>query len=159
MAKARLFGRTLAVGLERNLTATIDLSNFAAPRVLTVDPGPIPQFMAVLNGVLLRGTAQSAQVVNIPPTVSVSMPSLVASSFPLHGQIPVTFSKPIDPASAIATWSPSPAGTAVIGRWWSRERTSLTFMPEGVLPAGVTCTLDLAASRTPAARAWCGAAP
>jgi hypothetical protein len=142
---ARLFGRTLALGLERNLTVTMDLADFAAPRKLTVDQGPIPQFMAMLNGVLLRGTALSAQVVNIPPTVSASIPSIVANSFPLHGQIPVTFSKPIDPASANLV-TLTCAGTAVIGQVLvALERTSLSFIPEGALPAGIACTLDLAA--------------
>jgi hypothetical protein len=145
MTKARLFGRTLAVGLERNLTATIDLTDFAAPRVLTVDLGAIPQFMAVLNGILLRGTAQSAQVVNIPPTVSISIPSLTASSFPLHGQIPVTFSKPIDPAS-VRTVTLTCAGTGIEGQVVvALERTSLRFIPMAALPAGVSCTLNLAA--------------
>jgi hypothetical protein len=141
---ARLFGRTLAAALQRNLTALIDLADFTAPRVLTVDQGPLPQFMAVLNGVLLRGTAQSAQVVSIPPTISISIPAPTASSFPLHGQVPVTFSKPIDAASAKITFTC--AGSVVEGQVVvALERTSLSFIPQVALPPGVSCTLDLSA--------------
>lgn len=145
LTKACLFGRTLAAGLARNLTTTIDLSDFAAPRVLAVDQGEVPQFMAVLNGVLLRGVARGAQVVSIPPTISAPIPAPTASSFPLHGQIPVTFSKPIDPSSAstvtLACAGMTIAGQAVV----ALARNSLSFIPSVLLPANASCTLDLTA--------------
>ena len=145
MSFARLFGRTLAVGLERKLVATVDLSDFAAPRVLTVDPGALPQYIAIVNGILFRGTGTSATVANVPPTVSISVPPLTASSFPLHGQIPATLSKAIDPASATSvSVTLTCGGTRILGQVVvSLARTALTFLPDELLPAGTRCTLDL----------------
>jgi hypothetical protein len=146
---ARLFGRTLAVGLERNLVATVDLSDFSAPRVLTVDPGPLPEYLAVVNGVVFRGVGTTATVANLPPTVSVSMPPLTAASFPLHGQIPVTFGKPIDAATATSLYvtltcgGVRVSGTVIV----SLARTALTFLPDQLLPALSACTLDLSGVR------------
>lgn len=149
VASAKLFGRTLAVGLERGSFSTIDLSDFTKPRALTTNKGALPKFLAIQGGNVISGTGTQGEVGGVPPVVSATVPALQRAEFPLNAPIPVVFNKPIDAASAtpesvkLSCNGQPIAGTVVV----SIDRLTVTFRPSTPLPAGATCTLDLSQVR------------
>lgn len=146
---AKLFGRTLAVALERGSFHTIDLSDFAKPRALTTNKGALPKFLTMQNGNLFFGTGSSATAAGVPPVIATSVPSLQRQSFPLDAPIPVVFSKPMAAASVTAlTVKLQCSGQAIAGAAsLSDDRLTVVFRPAAALPAGASCTLDFTGVR------------
>lgn len=148
---ARLFGRTLAVALERGSFHTIDLSDFTRPRALSTNKGGLPALLALHSGNLVFGTRTQVQLAAIPPAIAATVPELQRRAFPVGGVIPVSFTKRIDAASATSatvtlSCNGAPiAGAVVVGL----GRLSLSFRPSDPLPLGVGCTLDLSGVRDP----------
>jgi hypothetical protein len=146
---AKLFGRTLAVGLERGAFSTIDLANFTNPRALTTNKGALPKFLAIQGGYLISGTGSRGEVGGVPPVVAAAVPDLQRASFPVNAPIPVVFSKAIDPASAttdsvkLTCGEQAIAGSVVV----SLDRLTVTFRPASALPTGASCTLDVSGIR------------
>ncbi len=145
----KLFGRTLAVALERGSFHTIDLSDFAKPRALTTNKGALPKFLTVQNGNLFFGSGAGATAAGVPPAVAASVPSLQRQSFPLDAPIPVVFSKPVAAASVTAaTVKLQCSGQAVAGvASVSDDRLTVVFRPAAALPIGASCALDLTGVR------------
>jgi uncharacterized repeat protein (TIGR02543 family) len=146
VSAARLFGRTLLVGLDRNFVSTIDVSSFAQPRAVTTNRGTLPSQMAIVGGNVMMGDRLKGSVRGIPPVLAGRVPDLVTKSFPLSGQIPVTFSKQIDPASVtsqtVKLWC---AGQVIAGRpYVTPDNLTLRFQPAAALPAQAPCMLDVA---------------
>jgi len=140
---ARLIDRTLVVALSRGLVAAIDLSNYAAPRAITSNPGTLPSFIALVAGNVVLGSGSAAQVLGVPPVISSGLPSVVQNSVPLNGIIPVTFSKLISAAS-LAGVSLSCGGSAVAGAAaLSPDGKTVLFRPTAALPANASCALSL----------------
>ncbi|MFO0677543.1 MAG: Ig-like domain-containing protein [Polyangiaceae bacterium] len=142
---AKLFGRTLLVGLARNYVSSLDLSDFTLPKAVTTNKGTLPAFMVVVNGNAVWGTGKDAQVVGVPPVVTTVIPAIIKTDFPADGQIPVTFSKPIDPASATAdavkvSCNATPVtGTIVV----SFDKLTVSFRASSALPLGANCSIDV----------------
>ncbi len=145
----KLFGRTLAVALDRGSFHTIDLSDFAKPRALTTNKGALPKFITVQNGNLFFGTGTSATAAGVPPVVAASVPSLQRQSFPLDAPIPVVFSKPVGASSVtVETVRLQCSGQAVVGAASvSDDRLTVVFRPGAALPTGASCVLDLTGVR------------
>ena len=144
IASAKLFGRTLVATLDRGTVAAVDVSDWSAPRVVTATPGVSPTYVNVTNGTLVFGSGKSATVANVPPTITAAVPQPIVHDYPLQAQIPVTFSKPVDPASATTTTvTLTCGGTAVSGQVLvAPDWMSLTFLADALLPEGASCTLD-----------------
>lgn len=149
VAAAKLFGRTLAVGLERGSFHTIDISDFARPRTLTTNKGELPKFLSVQGGNLFFGSGSRGEVGGVPPVVAAAVPTLQREDFPLDAPMPVVFSKPIDPASVspesvrLLCGGQPVAGTVTV----SPDRLTVSFRPAAALPAGASCALDVSAVR------------
>jgi hypothetical protein len=151
VSTARLFGRTLLVGLERGFLSTVDVTDFTKPHALTTNKGSLPTFVNIVEGNVIFGSGNQGSVVGIPPVVSAVVPTLLQGNFPVDGQIPVTFSKPID----LTTVSPDTvkltcngvviAGTTVV----SLDRLTLTFRGTAALPTAASCVLDVSGVKDP----------
>ncbi len=140
----RVIGRTLVVGLERQLVSVLDLSDFTQPRAVTSNTKTLPSWVALVDGNLVFGSGTSGTVAAVPPFVAGRVPKLTTSSFPRYGGIPVTFNKRIDPASATSSTvslkcgGPSLEGQVIV----DPDALRLTFRPSTTLPASATCELD-----------------
>ncbi len=149
VSAAKLFGPTLLVGLEKGLTSTIDVTVFAQPTGVTTNKGELPKFFTVVAGNIFMGQPSKGEVRAVPPVVSGVVPALIAKDFPVDGQIPITFSKVIDPASVTAASvvvtcnGQIVAGSPVV----SQDHLSVSFRATSALPMGANCTIDLAGVR------------
>ncbi len=144
VSQARLFGRTLMVGLDRGMVSTIDLSNMSVPRAVTSNKIPLPTFIAAAQGNLFFGTGTAAQVAGVPAFVTATVPAIVAKDFPLNGQVSLGFSKPLDPTTVTAAVvKMSCAGAAVEGTpVLSQDGRVLSFHPTALLPTGKSCKFE-----------------
>ncbi|MDB4992937.1 MAG: Endo,4-beta-xylanase precursor [Myxococcaceae bacterium] len=151
VSAARLFGRTLLVGLDRGALSTLDLTDFTKPRALTTKKGALPAFVNIVEGNVVFGSGKQASVVGVPPVVTAVVPALHQNDFPLDGQIPITFSKAIDVATVstdtvkMTCNGQTIAGTTSV----SLDRLTLTFRGTAALPAGVSCVLDVSGVKDP----------
>jgi uncharacterized repeat protein (TIGR02543 family) len=151
VASAKLFGRTLLVGLDRNYVSTLDVSRFDQPKAVTTNKGALPTQMAIVGGNVMTGDQNKGSVRGIPPVLAGRVPDLVTTSFPLSGQVPVTFSKKIDPASVDgSSVTLACNGQAVTGRpYVTPDNLTVRFQPARSLPAQAKCTLDVSLVRGP----------
>ncbi len=148
VSDARLFGRTLLVGLEdREFVSTVDISNFSAPAVLTTNKGKLPAWFSLVRGNLFMGSGMQGTVNGVEPVFAASVPTRIRDAFPLNGQIPLTFSKQIDPASVTpGALKLTCDGKEVGGTpWLSPDGFTVNFRALADLPSGKKCTLDFSA--------------
>lgn len=144
-----LSGRAVALTLARGAVSTLDVSDFASPRVLTTNAGALPPWVALTGGTLVLGGATAADVAAIPPFVSGRLPAPTQASLPRQRLVPVTVSKPLDAASVTAqTVRLTCDGALVTGSALQVPgRTTVRFRPADLLPAGAACSLDLTGAK------------
>ncbi len=142
VSSAQLVGRMLVTNNDRGWVTTIDLSNFAAPRVVTNNTGMSGNWVAPVGGNFLTGSAMSGTVSGVAPYPTATIPVSMQNSFPLNGQIPVTFSKAID-ASTMGAVTLTCGGVTIQGTTRLLPNgVTLWFTPSKALTASTACTLD-----------------
>lgn len=141
----RIFGRLLVLSLDRQWISTLDISRPNAPRAVTTNKNTTPNWIGSVAGNLLFGVGKKIDIAAVPPFVTASLPAAIAGAVPLVGRIPVTFSKPIDPATLTTSPGQLLCGNQMIAltATASIDRLRVVFRAAAKLPASTTCSLSL----------------
>lgn len=147
-------GQAVAVALARGVIAVLDVSDARSPRGIAVyepEDDRAPSWIALAGGNLLLGSGRRVDVVGVPPFVEAGVPETARGALPLHGRVPLRFSKPLDPGSiTVEAVTMRCDGRLVPSQpLLDLERRTVTLLPEAELERGASCELRLRGVRDP----------